>query len=185
MDQGIAGVIAGIAGLVGAGVGGLATAYGARIGAQKTLEAAHAQVERQSTAEHLHWMRDHRRQAYDDVMASYASFLAVMANLVGELLQGRPLPSDGRQRLREHFLALVETSARVDLWGPREAQAHAQALREAAVDVNTALTGWSHALREDRTSDASRCAEDFEAASRAFNEARAALVHAAVQALHF
>ncbi|MFC8780753.1 hypothetical protein ACFW20_25135 [Streptomyces nigra] len=185
MDQGIAGVIAGIAGLVGAGVGGLATAYGARIGAQKTLEAAYTQVERQSAAEHMHWIRDHRRQVCDDVMASHASFLAVMINSVVELHQSRPLPSDVRQRLWEHFLALVETTARVDLWGPREVQAQAQALRGAAGDVNTALTGWSSALRGEQPSDASRCAEDFEAANGAFNEARAAFVQAAVQALQF
>ncbi|MGI5195573.1 hypothetical protein ACQEVY_18295 [Streptomyces sp. CA-288835] len=185
MDQEVAGIIAGIAGLVGAGVGGLATAYGARVGAQKTIEATHLQVERQSTAEHTHWIREHRRQVYGDVMASHAKFLATTVNRVIELREGRPQPSEDHQRFREHWLDLVETTARVDLWGPGDVQAQAQALRGAAGDVNVALAGWSDALREDRTGDVSNRAQDFEAASEAFAEAWAAFVSAAVQALQF
>lgn len=69
MDQGLAAVWAGIAGLAGAGIGGAGAAWGAWIGGKKTVEAA-IQAERSAaTAEHQHWQRQQRYDAYRAVMA--------------------------------------------------------------------------------------------------------------------
>ncbi|MFJ8363077.1 hypothetical protein [Streptomyces sp. NPDC093984] len=185
MDQGIAGVIAGIAGLVGAGVGGLATAYGARVGAQKTIEATHMQVARQSEAEHLHWIRDHRRQACSDVLASHGSFLSMAINGSVRLGSDHALSDEEQLRLRDQFIDLSQVAARADLWGPRDVVVQAQALRSAAGTMFAALVGWSAAIVEGRTGDISSLSEEYETASQALKTARSSFVEAAIQALQF
>lgn len=64
MDQGLAAVWAGVAGLVGAGIGGAAAVWGAAIGGRRTVEAAERQAQRTATAEHQHWLRQQRHDAY-------------------------------------------------------------------------------------------------------------------------
>ncbi|MFD9139679.1 hypothetical protein ACFVY7_02550 [[Kitasatospora] papulosa] len=185
MDQGIAGVIAGIAGLFGAGVGGLATAYGARIGAQKTLEAASMQAERQSTFEHLHWIREQRRQVYSDVLASHASLWATTINWAVELRQGRPLPNEDHLRFKEQFFEMVDATARADLWGPTAVLGEGHAMRRAAGEEYAALSAWSHAIRAEETSDIQDFLQRYETAREAYGEARSAFIQAAVNALQF
>ncbi|MER6010292.1 hypothetical protein [Streptomyces bluensis] len=62
-------------------------------------------------------------------------------------------------------------------------QAHA--LRRTAGDKFTAVTGWSHAIRTEQTSDVPSFSRQYEAATEAFNEAMSAFVEAAVNALQF
>src|SRR5690349_8302162 len=69
MDQGLAAVWAGIAGLAGAGIGGGAAVWGAAIGGKKTVEAAVQAEQRAAAAEHQHWQRQARYDAYRAVMA--------------------------------------------------------------------------------------------------------------------
>jgi hypothetical protein len=184
VDQGIAAVLAGVAGLVGAGVGGLATAYGARIGAQKTIEATRLQVERQAEAEHLHWIRDHRRGAYGDILAATGSFLAAAINNLVRLQADRSLSDEERQLVRDLHSALAEATARADLWGPGSVVNHAYALRRAAGRVFVAQVGWSEATREGQMIEATSRSVEYEAAFEEFKEARTAFVEAAIQALH-
>ncbi|WP_416983228.1 hypothetical protein [Streptomyces sp. T028] len=185
MDQGVAGVIAGIAGLVGAGVGGLATAYGARIGAQKTIEAAHMQVERQSTAEHLHWIREQRRQVYSDVLAAHASFRTTTINWLVELRRDLSLSSEDRLRFRGQYVELGEITARADLWGPRAVVDHGHAMLKEVGTQFVALTKWSEAIREGQSSDIPNLSQEFEAARAALKNARSAFMQAAVDALQY
>ncbi|QIT44993.1 hypothetical protein [Streptomyces antibioticus] len=145
MDQGIAGVIAGIAGLVGAGIGGFATAYGARVGAQKTIEAAQAQVSHQSTAEHAHWVREQRRQAYSDAMETHGTFITSLNVAVSQLSAAPPLSSETVTELQEKLVALGLAATRIHLWGPEEAVSKANTLARAAHRRLEALKGWSAA----------------------------------------
>lgn len=64
MDQGLAAIWAAIAGLVGAGVGGGFAVWGASIGGRKAVEAAEKQADRTATADHQHWLRQARFDAY-------------------------------------------------------------------------------------------------------------------------
>ncbi|MFE2500823.1 hypothetical protein [Streptomyces rubiginosohelvolus] len=185
MDQGIAGVIAGCAGLLGAGVGGLATAYGARVGAQKTVEAAHAQAERQSTSEHLHWIREQRRQVYSDVLASHAPFRTTAIKRSIELSQGRPLPPEENLRFEEQILQIAEVTARADLWGPASVLDAAHEMSRAGGDKYIALIDWSQAIRAERSDDTLERSQQYAAALAAYGQARALFVQAAVNALQF
>lgn len=72
MDQGWAAVMAGVAGLLGAGVGGYFAMRGAQAGARTTAEAIAEQVERQAANEHAHWIRQERRQAFREIVAAYS-----------------------------------------------------------------------------------------------------------------
>lgn len=137
MDQGLAGLLAGIAGLIGTGVGGLATAYGARIGADKTLEAAHAQVEAQSDAEHDHWVREQRRQACSDIVDAYGTFMLSL-NRVTDQVWDRVQPTDSdleavKNDARNFYLA----GERLSLWGPDELVARFRPIRTAVEDLHS------------------------------------------------
>lgn len=64
MDQGVAAVWAGIAGLAGAGIGGGLAAWGSWIGGRKTVEAAERAEERAAKTGHQQWQRERRYDAY-------------------------------------------------------------------------------------------------------------------------
>ncbi|MET9759808.1 hypothetical protein ABZ016_12220 [Streptomyces sp. NPDC006372] len=137
MDQGLAGLLAGIAGLIGTGVGGLATAYGARLGAAKTLEAAHAQVEAQSGAEHEHWVREQRRQACSDILDAYGTFM-LSFNRVTDSVWGHVQPADSdfeavKDDARNFYLA----GERLGLWGPDELVARFSPIRGAVEELQS------------------------------------------------
>ncbi|WP_146075102.1 hypothetical protein [Streptomyces sp. Ru73] len=74
MDEGIAALVAGVAGMVGALGGAIAGAIGAvkgaRVGAERTAEATRQQVLDQSAAEHGHWLRQQRQAAYSAHIAA-------------------------------------------------------------------------------------------------------------------
>jgi hypothetical protein len=70
MDQGLAAVWAGVAGLAGAGVGGCFAVWGTVIGGRKAVEAAQEQETRAARAEHQHWQRQQRFESYQALMAA-------------------------------------------------------------------------------------------------------------------
>ncbi|MGI5427933.1 hypothetical protein [Streptomyces sp. CA-179760] len=74
MDQGVAALIAGLAGMAGALGGAVAGAVGAvrgaKVGAEKTAEATRQQVKDQALAEHGHWLREQRQAAYSAFIAA-------------------------------------------------------------------------------------------------------------------
>ncbi|MFJ7180999.1 hypothetical protein ACIQXA_32420 [Streptomyces massasporeus] len=183
MDQGIAGVIAGAAGLIGAGIGGLATAYGARIGAQKTIEAAQTQVDRQSAAEHLHWVRDQRRQVYSQVVELHATYMLATIACAVTLGSGQHMSDEELRSVRGQYIKLVEVSARSDLWGPGEVVEKVNRLHHAAGTKYTALLDWSRAIKEGRAEDVARHSDEFEIASSTDRDARNAFVSAVHDAL--
>ena len=172
MDQGLAGLLAGIAGLIGTGVGGLATAYGARIGANKTLEAAHAQVEAQSGAEHGHWVREQRRQACSDVVDTYGVFMLSL-NRVTDKVWDHVQPTDGdfeavKNDARNFYLA----GGRLSLWGPDDLVTLCRPIR-AAVESLYSLAFDSYDVVA--SADATAIDSHFDACRVKADMARAAL----------
>ncbi|MGX5214852.1 hypothetical protein ACWKT3_40290 [Streptomyces violaceus] len=132
MDQGIAAVVAGIAGIVGAGIGGFATAYGARIGAQKSMEAVQIQVQRQSAAEHEHWVRDHRRQVCTEITDAYAQCVPAVTQCFQQMDDQDAVSPELMDSLGNAVDDLITIRGHVQLWGPRE-------LEDAAFQLTTAL----------------------------------------------
>lgn len=109
MDQGVAALWAGIAGLAGAGIGGAAAAWGAWISGKRAVEAAVQAAQRAATAEHQQWQRQARYDAYRTVIA-----------ITEEIDRWAPDPVS--------FATLTATSSRlseaitgVDVLGPVEA----------------------------------------------------------------
>ncbi|MFI5807530.1 hypothetical protein [Streptomyces sp. NPDC051561] len=183
MDQEFVGLVAGMSGLIGAVVGGLATAYGARIGAQKTIEATHIQAERQSTDQQRRWILDQRSQVCSDVLASHASFRTTAINWVATLRGGNPLAEEEYLRFQGQFVELVEVSARADLWGPQYLVDNSRALLKAAGAEFSALVEWSAATREGRASDITAVTQQYGAARDAIQAARSAFIETAGRAL--
>ncbi|MFE3585312.1 hypothetical protein [Streptomyces vinaceus] len=146
MDQGMAAVAAGIVGLLGAGIGGLATAYGARVGAQQTVEAARTQVDRQAAAEHLHWVREQRRQTYSDIMEADLVLTMTLQDCTSDLLRRSGLPGETVDRMQRELMILATTVTRAGMWGPDDLVTKAQDLiRSRGEDVGYTMA-WSCAI---------------------------------------
>ncbi|MEV8418269.1 hypothetical protein AB0P45_32450 [Streptomyces niveus] len=142
MDQGIAALIAGLAGaaggLGGAVVGGLAAVRGART----TADSVRQQVQDQASAEHQHWLRGQRQQAYASYIGVVAAFIAECeltffcseADQMGRMVKV--------QEAREAFFTPL---AMVRLVGPDEARSGAQSVLVASTQLLSAM--------ESRTED--------------------------------
>jgi hypothetical protein len=146
MDQGIAAVVAGVAGLVGAGIGGLATAYGARIGAQKTIEAAQTQVQHQATAEHGHWVREQRRQVCSNIVSAWSAFMSPAGRCYIAIKSSEAIPQEEVLALHERLLELNDANAAPQLWGPDELVLAAQAVAASSMRMHRCALRWHDAL---------------------------------------
>jgi hypothetical protein len=109
MDQGLAAVVAGVAGFVGATIGGGGAVWGSWIGGKKAIEAAERQAQRTAAAEQQQWQRQARHDAYEAVAAIARS----MANW-GE----GEVPWEVARDAVDRLSAAV---GRVELFGPEEA----------------------------------------------------------------
>jgi hypothetical protein len=183
MDQGIAGVIAGIAGLLGAGIGGLATAYGARLGAQKTIEAVQTQVDRQSAAEHRHWVREQRKQVYSSILEGHAALLAACEDRTNRLEDCYPLSDELITDDRDEIARFGATVAKAHLWGPDEIVSMADELFHAAVDRFVSQVEWSAAIQSGVQTAMQERWQAFRGMAQRETEARVAFVRAAHAAL--
>ncbi|MEU0431399.1 hypothetical protein ABZ153_07075 [Streptomyces sp. NPDC006290] len=179
IDHGIATAFAAVAGLVGAGVGGLATAYGARVGAEKTMEAARIQVEHQSSSEHRHWVREQRKQACSDFVDAYGSFAIAVNNIMDKVNEGDPPSESDLDSARAELRKLIIIGGRMQLWGPDELVSHAKQLREAAEQFEYTAHRWPNVLATNDPSELSDHHDRFRAAGDSARLAREALALAA------
>lgn len=135
----------GVFGVIGAAIGGLAAAWGTRTGAERAALAAQRQVRDQAVAEHLHWLRQQRLEAYEGFMRAYDSFARVATNSLlaaerrSESGQSRriPLSADlpsGSEvaAMGEQVRVMEERSARISVLGPPPVEECAVALTRAA-----------------------------------------------------
>ncbi|MFG2889297.1 hypothetical protein [Streptomyces sp. NPDC048248] len=150
MDAGIAAVIAGVAGMVGAlggaATGGLAAVRGARIGAEKTSAALLKQTQDQAEIEHRHWAREHRRQACSQLMEQYAGMLGALALAQKALWNGELLPAEEHQAIDALKVAMAPVSRQLDLWGPPELRDAVDELMDKVMIAAFLVKEWAHAV---------------------------------------
>ncbi|MEV8334302.1 hypothetical protein [Streptomyces niveus] len=145
MDEGTAALIAAIAGMVGAlggaAVGGIAAVRGARLGAEKSAEATRQQVKDQAVVEHLHWLRQERREACVELLTSSEELVSALWQiwelvepLVDEAEPGQPIITpEMRTRLTtadEVHDACLAAKMRLFLLGPDDLLETAEQLVE-------------------------------------------------------
>lgn len=183
----MAAVAAGMVGLIGAGIGGLATAYGARVGAQKTIEAARTQVDRQATAEHRHWVREQRRQAYSAVLEADLVLTMAIDGCTSDLYKGTALSEDAVSSMGRHIKNLATAVTRATLWGPDDLIDKARDLIGARGRAIGKTVAWSMAVASGNA-EAVRAAvngmtgaEDREATRAFVTAVRRTLAEAATQ----
>lgn len=105
MDQGWAALVAGGFGLLGAVIGGAAAVLGAR-----------QQVRAQATAEHQHWSRQMRREAYESFITGAYDVLGSFTTLMAAMLDGEH--EAARDQVKRKLSALLALGTRVALAGP-------------------------------------------------------------------
>lgn len=81
MDQGLAALLSAGVGIVGAAVGGLAAARGARIGAETAARATAKQVRDQADVDHDHWLRGQRLEACRAFFVAYDEYALAASNM--------------------------------------------------------------------------------------------------------
>ncbi|GAA2071409.1 hypothetical protein GCM10009801_23020 [Streptomyces albiaxialis] len=144
MSQGlIVGLIAAVCGLLGTAFGAVVTARATKIGADKSAESATKQVRDQVNAEHAHWLRQERLNAYDGFLEAWDEFMRTMR---------------GEQGARENGLTAVagrtgERAQRIALLGPNEVALAAEDLAKAAWQDVNALINLVQSGRGLRNSD--------------------------------
>ncbi|WP_158727313.1 hypothetical protein [Streptomyces sp. NRRL S-31] len=151
MDQGVAAVVAGLAGTMGALAGAMAGVRGARLGALKAVEAARLQVEDQAQAEHRHWVREQRRQAYTRTSHLYVEVLHNLRACADALSQGQRDLAAERQALTNRAVIDLQIAVfDLRLWGPPEIVAVAKDLRRSANRAFDVLVRWRDAVASDQ-----------------------------------
>ncbi|MFI2260293.1 hypothetical protein OHU45_17755 [Streptomyces tubercidicus] len=101
MDEGVAAVIAGGFGLVGAMVGGAAAAWGSKIGAEKTAAATRRQVEDQAHASHKQWLRQQRLEAVTSFMTAWDLNVTAFGRLAMVINNDNATSTELAEALRE------------------------------------------------------------------------------------
>ncbi|MFF9025159.1 hypothetical protein [Streptomyces eurythermus] len=154
MDQGMAALIAGLAGtagaLGGALVGGVAAVRGARIGAEKAAEAARQQVQDQALADHNHWLRQQRLEAYTTFLAAYDAHVPIAdrtSRKIQDLSPGEDLPDEDLAEMIATANAIRRERQRVKLVGPDAIHSKAMNLEETVWNYRYALVTLAEALQ--------------------------------------
>lgn len=153
MDQGVAALIAGLAGtggaLAGAVIGALAAVRGARIGAERAAETARQQVQDQASVDHGHWLRQQRIEAYTSFLAGYDECTKISHRTRKKILgmsPGAGLPEDDFEELTASANTLRRLRQRVKLVGPDSIHARAVELEEAVWNYHADLEALAEAL---------------------------------------
>ncbi|MEU6340665.1 hypothetical protein ABZ883_06910 [Streptomyces sp. NPDC046977] len=166
MDQGMAALIAGVAGMVGAlggaVAGGIAAVRGARIGAERTAEATRQQVQDQAAAEHGHWLREQRRDAY-------ASFIAATQAVTDAAKAVTAMEYEQLMGFNRSVQELVKVSSLITLMGPESMVSAAGRTIYAAEAFRQAMWDESR-VRDPTIQESHEASERTDEASDAFNE---------------
>ncbi|GAA1522288.1 hypothetical protein GCM10009730_32770 [Streptomyces albidochromogenes] len=143
MDQGWSALIAGMAGLVGAVLGGYIAKQGAVAGARATAEATARQVELQGRNELAHWIRQERRAAYGEVVRAYSVLANQLAAYRVAVGRGTAL-DDLSDQVDDARNALVIACSSTHLFGPEAVWDAAYALRSTAQQGVLAHRAFAH-----------------------------------------
>ncbi|MFJ8856688.1 hypothetical protein [Streptomyces sp. NPDC102437] len=146
VDQGLAALIAGVAAFGGAVISGWYTGRSARVGAERAAAAVLEQVTKQAAAEHGHWLRQQRQDAYTAFLAAFDR----AADALGPVFEAWALGYQGmdapavRELWRpvdEADLAMQRAITRLSIVGPDAVERTAGDLRLAVMHVRT--TYWN------------------------------------------
>lgn len=143
MDQGWSALIAGAAGLAGAVIGGYFAKQGAVAGAKASADAIARQVKQQGRNEVAHWIRQERRNAYDEVLRAYGAFANALAAYRVAIENDQPLEETRRQAGAARNLLFIASSS-THLFGPEDVWAAVRNLRDQAHENVVAHDVYAH-----------------------------------------
>ncbi|MDT0479803.1 hypothetical protein [Streptomyces doebereineriae] len=169
MDEGLAALLAGAGALIGALVGAVASFRGARIGAERALEAVLAQVQQQALAEHAHWAREHRKTAWIQALDEAANAVGALEEMASRCRRGEGIPGDLVERVRNANTVLSRGAIHLNVWGPEAGAAACVTLHSKTQHQFRAVLDWARAVASSG---------DTEAAARAYEDANAARLDA-------
>ncbi|MGW6456991.1 hypothetical protein ACWF94_13900 [Streptomyces sp. NPDC055078] len=164
MNEGLAAIVAAAFGLVGAAIGGSAAVWGARATAASLLQ----QVQAQAVAEHGHWRRGTRQDAYE-------AYIAALHDMHDALLSWHrsataappatapPAPPDSYTDRRD---TLLRAGFRVEVAGPERMDRLATTAHDRLSDLADLLhrdgARWDPASEREWEAAARQCEAAFE-----------------------
>ncbi|MEW2469506.1 hypothetical protein AB0919_31570 [Streptomyces sp. NPDC046994] len=137
--------------LGGAVAGGVAAVRGARIGAERTAAATREAVRDQAAAEHGHWLREQRRDAF-------ASFITATQTVTDASKAVTSMQHDQLIAFNESIQRLIKISSLITLMGPQEAITAAGRVIGAAENFRRCM--WDESRITDHRSQESSDASD-------------------------
>ncbi|WP_392959722.1 hypothetical protein [Streptomyces sp. LN245] len=130
MDQGWSALIAGLAGLAGAAIGGYFAKAGVVQGAKTPADAVARQIEGQRADELTRWIRRERRAAFGEVIRAHGELAGRLAAL--RVAVERETVHDAMsEQVDEAWTALSLASSGVHLFGPAPVWTAADRVRSA------------------------------------------------------
>ncbi|MEU1791255.1 hypothetical protein ABZ553_36370 [Streptomyces sparsogenes] len=125
-------LVAGLIGLVGTVTGAAATAWAAKIGANKNAEAVRGQAQDQATSEHAHWLRQQRLASYEGFLDAWDECIRKRTELT------RPVDDSAHDALRMELSrsasCMMERARRISLLGPEEVSLAAESISRATLE---------------------------------------------------
>lgn len=132
--------VVGVAGAVGgAAVGAFASVRGARIGGEKGVEAALAQVDRQAATGHQQWVKEQRQQACAKLLDAHSRAEDALKRAAVAIRHGEEFPVAERDAFLAQVSTMQSCTSELALWGPEAVVVSAQMLRVATADAGQAL----------------------------------------------
>ncbi|MET8830422.1 hypothetical protein ABZX40_33600 [Streptomyces sp. NPDC004610] len=131
MEQLWPALVAGLAGLIGAALGGYFARSGAITGARTAADAIARQVDQQRANELHHWIRQERRTAYDEVIRAQGVLARHLAAFRSALEHQEPRDTIDEE-LDAAWASLSLALSRTRLFGPEPVWTAAVRLRDAA-----------------------------------------------------
>ncbi|NUH35288.1 hypothetical protein HUF15_00640 [Streptomyces samsunensis] len=182
MDQGWAAVIAGVVGLLGAGIGGYFAKKGAEVGAKTAADALAHQVERQAANELTHWVRQEQRQAHGEVAHAYGALAKTLADCRIAMNDGRNADDLLAQAAEQRSLLHIACSGTA-LFGPEAVWAAAQELSQAALETLKAHERLAFHSRGEGSASLAGVTEEMRASRTAVSDSLAAFSTACREAI--
>jgi hypothetical protein len=153
MDEGMAALIAGGCGLIGALAATGGAMWGARTGAAKALEAAHAQVAGQELAEHRHWAREQRMLTLMDALDQLTTMDRALGSAWVKLILGEVPPTALHDELMTSQQALMRCVFGLGVWGPDQGRVVGQEINRLGNRVYESWVPWEGAMNSGAPTD--------------------------------
>ncbi|MFE5872258.1 hypothetical protein ACFQ6V_26910 [Streptomyces roseifaciens] len=153
MDEGLAALIAGGCGLLGALAATIGAVWGARQGATKALETALAQVTEQEKAEHRHWAREQRMSTLMDAVDQLATMDRALGAAGVKLALGNVPPTSLHEGFMTSNEVFVRSVFRLGVWGPDQARALGQRIHNLTRNAYESWVMWEAAMNSGTSTD--------------------------------